>query len=413
MEMCLSCSRERNEIHVPSYRSTLSRFHLFICTLACALTLTACDTGEAEGEAASVYRTPLVDGAANAVELPGGGLLVAGFTDGRIGYGDYTLAYPLLLRATPGGRADVLAVYRDVVYGEAVAAVPSGDGFAVLVQSAEERPQGRGPRTLTLYQVGVDGQRQNVLFQSANTYAPRQPLLATADGGFVLTVWEASTYPVLNVVYRLDASGVVLWRYVMPGVQFVSDVSLASDGGLFILGTALDSGFPRLARVSATGQEVWQQEVGDGPLQGGYAVVSSGDGAAVLGDVSESTPGGKSVLITRISGAGDVGSERTYATGRLAPPRAFAALPDGGLTFAYSLLSEERRSTPPSTVVRVAPDGTQVWARPFGEAEDATYVATLVPSRDGRIAAVGTTGKAFSGYGGDDTDIRVVWYRAE
>lgn len=298
-------------------------------------------------------------------------------------------------------------VYGDVPFSQALAAVPDGDGLAVLVTMSDEVPEGAGPPTLTLWRTDADGARRTALYRAAGSFQAGQPLRRSADGGFVLALGGLD-----DRMVKLGPDGAVGWTYSPAGTQFVVGTAPAPDGGHVVL-SVLDTGLPGLARLDAAGRGVWTVTLGDSPFRRAYAAEPSGDGVAVLGLVDAPGVGVSPVVVTRVDGQGRVVSERAYATGRLAlSGLAFAALPDGGFAFASSDVAEDRRLRPPSTVTRIGEDGEVVWARPFGDADQATRVAAVVGLPDGRVVAVGTVGEVFSGFGGDDTDVLAVTYDA-
>ena len=374
----------------------------------------ACDSADQNTEAEEVlYRTAFVDHAYDAAALPDGSLIVAGATEGRIGLGDWTNAFPLLLRVDPGGAVSDTAVYRDVRYGDAVAAVPLGDGLGVLVTQADYDDSGAEPPTLTLHRARADGTRESVLFERSGSFPTQQPLLRTADGGFALVLSRIRVDA--DDIVKLDGSGAVSWTYRMPEVQDVRAAAEAPDGSLFVLGVLNDSRRFVLARLDPSGEEVWRQTYGNDTLRRAVAVAAVDGGVAVLGSLNEPGPGVASVVVTRFDERGDVLWERRYATGSVAAS-ALTRLPGGGLAFGYTERYGER-GTPGQTrsfVVRLSPNGEERWRQAFGPARGTTFVNSVVELASGRLAAVGSTGPEFiGGYGGDDFDVLTVLYERE
>lgn len=133
-----------------------------------------------------LYATEGTDYVHNGAALPDGGFVVAGLTEGVIAPADGTNGYPLLLRVSPEGRIEDTAVYRDIGYGNALAAVPLEDELGVLVRHEKEIAQSH----LTLYRTRLNGARQEAVIR-----LPESPyghsLLRTRDGGFLVVLSRA------------------------------------------------------------------------------------------------------------------------------------------------------------------------------------------------------------------------------
>ena len=378
--------------------------------LSLLLLLAACDSADPEiGQSEILFRTPLVDHALDVASLPGGGFVIAGATEGRIGIGDWTNAFPLLLRVDPRlGPADT-AVYRDIRYGTAEAVVPFDDGLAVLIKKANYDEGGVDPPDLTIHYTTKIGLRERVLFEYPDAFPSHDPLLSTRDGGLLLGIFRSGlSSPDLIKVGR---TGAVEWTYRMADVQDVRVVSETSDGDLYVFGPYNDSRRFALARLTSDGQEKWRRVYDDETPFRPVSVRSAEGGAVLLGRVFVRKPGIYKVALMRVDGEGNMEWEREYASGHI-HPSVLTVLPGGEIVFAFS---EEYEYGEPghtrSYITAVDEDGAERWRARFGPRDGTTFVRAIVQIPGGRIAAVGSTGPEFiDGYGGDDFDALSVVY---
>lgn len=351
-----------------------------------------------------LYATEGTDYVHNGAALPDGGFVVAGLTEGVIAPADGTNGYPLLLRVSPEGRIEDTAVYRDIGYGDALAAVPLEDELGVLVRHEKEIAQSH----LTLYRTRLNGARQEAVIR-----LPESPyghsLLRTRDGGFLVVLSRARAGG--DDLVKLDKDDRVSWTYRMPAAQHVVSAAESPDGDVFVLGVGSDAHSNELARLRPDGRESWRRSYGGETVWGTTIVVAVTDGAAVLGRRFEGEPGDESLVITRFDAAGDIEWERTYATGDVYAG-AITGFDDGTIVFAYAKrFGEVGTDALRSFVVRTSPDGEEEWREPFGPRKGTTEVRTIIPLSDGRIAAVGhTMPERIGGFGGDPFDILAAFY---
>lgn len=352
-----------------------------------------------------LYRGPNGDQAIGVTALPSGALLVAGLTNGGRGPLDGPVSIPLLLRVRPDGRIADTTVYRHVSDGVTIGAVPYGDGLAVLLE--EQGPEQEDPTlpNTTLYRTSPSGTREGVLFERADTFLPRQPLLRTSDGGFLLAVSPSGGRP--NELVKLDSEGDVAWAQERPGVQSAVE---ASDDDAIVLRRRNSHQFG-LIRLRPGGQKRWNRTYGNDTLRRAEAIAPAGDGAAVLGTRSVPNSIEDWAVVTRVDETGDVVWKREYVRGHLSVT-GITALPNGGLAFGYAV--RERETGPRrSYVVRLARDGEVQWRRRFGPREGDTLVNALTSHPDGTISAAGSTCSQSELYRMGCGDLLVVTYEAE
>lgn len=369
----------------------------------------ACDDGDPVGPIMPVdevvYATEGTDYVHSAAALPDGGFVVAGLADGVIAPADGTNGYPLLLHVTPEGLVEDAAVYRDIGYGSALAAVPFENELGVLVQHDKEIAQSH----LTLYRTRLNGARQEAVIRLPESPYGRS-LLRTRDGGFLVVLSRVTASG--DDLVKLDEDNRVSWTYRMSSAQIVVSAAEAPNGDVLVLGVGNDARSNELARLRPNGHERWRRSYGGDTFWGTTIVAPVADGAVVLGTRFGAEPEGESVVVSRFDAAGDIEWERTYATGGVYAG-AITGFDDGGIVFAYAeVYGETGIGRLRSYVVRASPDGEEEWREPFGPRKGTTYVSAIIPLSDGRIVAVGDTGPdRIGGFGGDPFDILAVFYR--
>jgi len=359
--------------------------------LALLLPLTACDLlywteDSAEIPGAEVlYQGSNGDRPNSITALPSGALVVAGFTNARLGPVDQVLSIPLLLRVSPDGHITDTTVYRYVDDGEVTGAVPHRDGLAVFLQEQSYDQETPDLPNATFYHTAPTGERMSTLFQQTDAFLPRRPPHRTSDGGFLLVLSPSGDHP--DELVKLNSEGTVAWRNQRSGLRSAVEVA----GGDIVVLNRKDSRRYDLTRLSPSGQEQWQRTYGNDTLRRPAAVAPTGDGAAVLGTRSVPNSVEDRIVVTRVDRAGDVLWKRTYARGTVSAT-AVTALPDGGLAIGYAL--RERETGPQrSYVVRLAPDGKEQWRRRFGPRAGSPHVNALAVRPDGTIIAAGSTGR--------------------
>jgi hypothetical protein len=289
----------------------------------------------------------------------------------------------------------------------------------------------------------------------------------TADGGFVLVGWSASQNngnkssanfggPDAWLV-RLDADGNKLWDRAFGGndVDRFNDVWLLSDGGFLLCGYSrsqpsgnkssanygVNDGW--LARVSASGELVWEKSFGGVNGDSFRRIRAMQDGTFIAGGTSYSPPsengrdsnwGGGDYWYVRIDADGNRLGQGSIGGIQDDTLSDFQVLPDGGLILVgeswspmASLKSTPNFSVPGSFygadvwLVRLDSAWNKSWDRSFGGAvADVASRIELLP--DGGLLLAGYTDAAGGGnktsprYGREDfwlvrleTDGSKVW----
>ena len=386
-----------------------------IAPLALAFLTAACDGG-ADGGTPFVYATDGTDVALDLAQDADGALVVAGSTEGVGRPADGTLALPTVLRFGLDGALLSVEVYRDVGFGDATAALPTGGDLVVAVASGPDEPG--GSHALHLYRADGRGGRSRLLLQPETAvFAPPRALLPAPSGGVYAAVYaNPAGAPTL---YRLAADGSVVWAGRLDGAQDARALAPAPDG-LYVLGPASDGAGTVVARLDADGAERWRV-VRSGVLWQTTHLAAT-PGGVVLLESRATSSGGSAVRAVRVSAGGEVGAAVVVADvpGAAGPGdrpesrvrgTALAALPDGGLAVGVVASGAFDGPPPAAAVVTLDAGGAVVARRRFGVRGRWTDLAALLPLADGRLAAAGAVGPArVSGYGGDDFDVRVEVY---
>ncbi len=349
------------------------------------------------GSRETLYRTPLVDYAHGAAVLPNGDFLVYGYTEGRIGSGEWNNAFPLQLFMRANGSIADTVVYRNIRYGEVLGAAPFGNGVAVLVDSVL-RVRGSEPNSLRIHLLQADHSLGKVLFSVEDVFTPIHPLVATADNGLLLAFFPRHRAD--DGLIKINAAGEIAWTYDRVGY-----VDVTEDGDILVLGDRNNDQFA-VARLSPDGQVRWQKNYGGA---GSVVVIAAvQDGATVLGHGIVSTL--RTNVLTKIDRDGKLLWQRSYNESMF-PSEALTALPDGGFVFGRSKLekTDRRDYGGEAEIVRLNPEGDVLWRHPFGPAEATTFIVRILVLPDKQIAVVGSTGpKHYQGVSGADFDILIM-----
>lgn len=264
----------------------------------------------------------------------------------------------------------------------------------------------------------------------------------TEDGGFVLVGWSASQNdgnkssanfggPDAWLV-RIDADGNKLWDRTFGGndVDRFNDVLLLSDGGFLLCGYSRS--FPSgnkssgnygvndgwLARVSASGELVWERSFGGVNGDSFRRIRAARGGTFIVGGTSYSPPsengpdsnwGGGDYWYVRIDADGNRLSQGTFGGIQDDTLSDFQVLPDGGLMLVgeswspmASLKSTPNFSVPGSFfaadvwLVRLDSAWNKSWDLSFGGAvADVASRLELLP--DGGLLVAGYTDAAGGG----------------
>jgi hypothetical protein len=228
-------------------------------------------------------------------------------------------------------------------------------------------------------------------------------VVASPSGGYVAAGYSKKNGQQQGYIVHQNASGGTLtWETLVGGSGDVMAESIVatSDGGYAVAGMAQNAGVPDfwLAKLNDSGQVQWSKTYGGSGVDVARSLIQTRDGGFVLVGVTESKGNGQAdVWIVRTDNQGkqlwdratggslaDVGiSVREIAAGGLLI---------AGMTRSFGSGNED------AWLLRLDPNGQQIWARTFGGASNDTANG-VVANSDGSAVFVGYTES--SGTGGD------------
>ena len=233
-------------------------------------------------------------------------------------------------------------------------------------------------------------------------------IVATQDGGFVLTGWTAPTAnsffsaPTDVLLVRLDANLEVEWtrsygnRKEDEGVRVIA----AGDGGFIVLGVAngevlQDNGpqavqFASITKVDEAGGVMWSNIIYKGLYSSGSGLCASPDGGFVVTVAigysfsSSDEPGERELLLIKFNEAGNELWRRELSDEKFTSINAVVATAGGGYVLVGSLDGD-------GYVVKVGADGNEIWhlttpsRSPIGNLAGINRARRVIQTGDGGI----------------------------
>ena len=224
---------------------------------------------------------------------------------------------------------------------------------------------------------------------------------------------------------RVDEDGGVAWseRFTAPGAGrfFLYDAAELADGSWIAVGTAGVFDFPPqhawVLRLAANGAPLWSFEYGGGSVESPSAVTPTADGGfAVAGASDSSGAGGNDVWVLKLDGSGNVQWERTYGGFDADQAEDIVALDGGG----FAVVGSSNSLTPSGHtpwVLRLSATGNVLWHRAVGD-DVWGDLGGIAQTTDGQIVVVGRVSQ--TGFPTNDlwcaklapADGKVLWQRA-
>ena len=231
---------------------------------------------------------------------------------------------------------------------------------------------------------------------SKGYYHDARSIVATRDGGFVFTGLLKSDADADGTMYltKVNAAGAELWTryYLRPEEDGGNHVLATRDGGFLITGhTALSYGVlcdGFVVKTDANGNEQWRSFVGGVYDDVCDAAVELPDGSfLVAGRGEESTSSGFHMLLARLNPLGVVQYQRFIPTRTPSVAYAMCWAADGNLFLAgysYSLSGGRDQML----LVKCTPAGEMLWSREWGS-ELHQRANAVVPMPDGGCFVAG------------------------
>ncbi len=286
-------------------------------------------------------------------------------------------------------------VYGGTLPDRAAAILQTDDGGFVM--AGDTRSSGAGARDAYLLRTDDSGtELWNVTYGSAGEdYAAA--LVQTTDGGFVFagsTQTEAGDENVFLV--RTDSEGNMLWSRSLGSERDDFAMALAASAGTgFILAgaTATEAGDLNLLlmKTDANGNEVWSNGYGGAGYEIGNSVIEDDDGNLVVAGTTGSLgAGGEDVYLLKAAPDGSLLWAQPFGGARDESGNALVQTLDGGYAVAGNTvnLTEEQLDV---YVVKTGKDGAAVWTNAYGGAGEDTANA-LTELADGSLVLAGSTG---------------------
>lgn len=194
---------------------------------------------------------------------------------------------------------------------------------------------------------------------------------------------------------RVDADGDLLWTrgFTRPGTgrHFLFDAAELADGSWIAVGaTGLLDQPPQAAwvvRLAADGDLLWQFEFGGGQVEAARAVALAADGGFVVaGTTSSSGAGSDDAFVLKLDADGAIQWQRTFGGPDSEQVEDLVALDDGG----FAVVGAGNGFTPSGHapwILRLDADGAPLWHRAVADVWG--DLGAVAQTADGQLVVVG------------------------
>jgi hypothetical protein len=197
------------------------------------------------------------------------------------------------------------------------------------------------------------------------------------------------------------------WVQSFSGSQRAADLSVAADGGVFLVGSSLtnDPGVfdAWIARLDADGVSLWERNLEAPGWDEAFSVLSTPDGGCIVaGFTASSGAGGRDGWLVKLDAVGSVQWQRTYGDADDNEFVAVANSPDG--YYVGGITGDSSTEDYDAWVLEVDLAGDVLWQQNFGgDFEDRLMALSATPGGvvltvDARSAIDGEEGKAVAFY---------------
>ncbi|NLM29442.1 MAG: hypothetical protein GX216_03275 [Methanomicrobiales archaeon] len=200
-------------------------------------------------------------------------------------------------------------------------------------------------------------------------------------------------------VVRLTPEGDEVWNrtYGREGDDLARSIIQTDDGNLLVAGTFTfiidETGTDTdawVAEIDPAGSEIWNRTYGGPDVNASAnAVIETDDGDYIfVGSIAPREEEVSWAWVVRLTPEGDEVWDRTFGGDGCSTANAATRLPDGDLIFAGSTDSSGAGKMD-AWVVRLTPEGDEVWNRTFGSPDD-DCARAVINTTDGNILIAGT-----------------------
>ncbi len=227
-------------------------------------------------------------------------------------------------------------------------------------------------------------------------------------------------------IVKLNATGDILWDKLLGGSQkeFLSDLSLTSDGGFIATGLSRSgqSGdvtdvnvfdkYMWVVKLTADGAITWNKLIGGERTEAAFAIHQTFDGGYIVGGLTDDSNNGNisntnhgyyDMWLVKLNSVGDVQWDKLYGAVDYESIFAMQIAPDGGFILgglstssANGDVNDNNRGGYDAWIVKVDALGNIVWKKLVGGAGDES-IGNLNVNNDGTIMLAGYSTSSLSG----------------
>ena len=287
--------------------------------------------------------------------------------------------------SSAGPGTESLWLMRTNSIGEPIWSFTYGGQFSEVGQRARVHPDGGfvvlghtdnswgGLRNLYLLRIADDGTLlwSRSIGSSGNDDA--SDLLVLPDGGYLLTGNSGAFGSRRVLVARLDATGELVWvrQITSPGNDSGLALAAAADGGFIVVGSTQGLGPGQIdmiaVRYDAAGNQLWLRTLGGPQADRALSVQPTPEGDWLVGGNTTSFgSGAQSILLARLSDAGEVAWAKVYGGDRQDILRSMVPGDGGGLLISGLLFDTPGQAQDHALLMQVNDAGEVLWSRTYG-----------------------------------------------
>lgn len=282
-----------------------------------------------------------------------------------------------------------------------------GQGYAVAGWTSS---MGAGGNDMYLAKLDLSG---NMLWE--RTYGSSGDERAfhvelTSDNGFIMTGYSLGDGPGATralYVVKTDANGDTLWTGKYGGASDDTGRSIrqTADGGYIIGGEIRSAPFfdVYLLKISASGAVEWSQTFNRTLNDYGYEVQITSDGGYIITGYTQEPNGFYDVWLIKTDATGNSEWLRTFGSSVMDFALSVAQVSDGGFVVSGFSNSFSGNQMDDLYVIRTDSSGSAIWERSYGLPDEQDYGYMIRQTSDGHFVVAGATGSVID----ESFDIRL------